>query len=562
VLGAFAAALYGLPLLIGLPLLDPDEGLHAAIAQEMVERGDFIVPRFLGAPFLDKPILFFLAQAMAIRMFGATEFAVRLPGQIFGLLGAVTAGAVGWSVAGRRAGIAAACIHATMVFPLAVSQAAVHDVALVPWTNLAIFCFVQALRRNGRSWPVLAWCGLAGVWLGLAMLTKGLAGVALVGLPIVLLVLLERRLTFTIAAGGVMSVVLGVLIALPWYLAVERVEPGYLRYFFVERHYLGFATTTQMHGARAWWYYFPIIAGGSLPWIVTTAAAWQAPGQRAPSLVKLRRLGWIWLGVDLVFLSAAGSKLATYVLPLFPAVALVTAVTWLRAAGRDDQSPDRLPESPPAGPHARRLDEDVPRGGLVPWIRTQAIAGALILPGAVGACYWLTDIRVGAAAWLAAAGVASVWLAMCLNASRWGVRRHFVTTLAGVVLILVVAYMTLFPAIARAGTARDLAEYFNMHQYLPPRLLIVDERVGSFLFYLSPQLRQRITSDIVDGMPLGNALVQGSGVPGTIIAVPESTVERLKARLELDEVPFEQAGRYRVYEATTLRAARPRAPGA
>src|SRR5204863_5218357 len=71
---------------------DPDEGLHAAISQEMVERGDFVVPRFLGRAFLDKPIMFFWAQAASMRVFGMTTTAARLPGLLFALLGIVTTG--------------------------------------------------------------------------------------------------------------------------------------------------------------------------------------------------------------------------------------------------------------------------------------------------------------------------------------------------------------------------------------------------------------------------------------------------------------------------------------
>ena len=75
-----AAVMFVFPLFVPFPLLDPDEGLHASIAQEMVERGDWITPRFLGQPFFDKPILYFWIQAVSLRLFGSNEAAVRLPG--------------------------------------------------------------------------------------------------------------------------------------------------------------------------------------------------------------------------------------------------------------------------------------------------------------------------------------------------------------------------------------------------------------------------------------------------------------------------------------------------
>ena len=68
-----ALALVAAPLIASAPLFDPDEGLHAAIAQEMIQRRDYVTPTFLGEPFLDKPILFFWTEALSLRLFGTTK---------------------------------------------------------------------------------------------------------------------------------------------------------------------------------------------------------------------------------------------------------------------------------------------------------------------------------------------------------------------------------------------------------------------------------------------------------------------------------------------------------
>src|SRR5919199_5006151 len=88
-------ALCVVPIVRPADLIDPDEGLHAAISQEMVATGDYVTPRFLGEPFLDKPILFFWAQALSLRAFGINEVAVRGPPLVFGLLGMLTVAALG-----------------------------------------------------------------------------------------------------------------------------------------------------------------------------------------------------------------------------------------------------------------------------------------------------------------------------------------------------------------------------------------------------------------------------------------------------------------------------------
>ena len=134
--GLVALTAFGLicPLLAAprIPLVDPDEGLHASIAQEMVEGGDWIVPRQLQQPFVDKPILYFWAIAGSLAMFGNSEAAVRLPGLLFGALGTLTTAALAWRMLGRRTGLLAGVFYASMVLPLALVQVPAHDVAFGP----------------------------------------------------------------------------------------------------------------------------------------------------------------------------------------------------------------------------------------------------------------------------------------------------------------------------------------------------------------------------------------------------------------------------------------------
>ncbi len=532
-----ALAIFGVPLLLGLPLIDPDEGLHAAIAQEMVERGNYVVPTFLGVPFLDKPILFFLAQAASIALFGATEFAVRLPGQAFGLLGAITTGLLAATLAGRQAGLVAGAIYATLAFPMVLAQAAVHDIALVPWTTLALASFLVAMRGRADVRAVFGWCALAGVSLGLAVLTKGLTGLALVGLPVVALAALERKLTLRLILGGAAAVAVALAVGLPWYLAVERAQPGFLHYFFVERHLLGYATTTQMHGHREWWYYVPVLLAGSVPWIMTAPGAVPRHTDTRHALRSLARVGVVWLIVDLVFLSVAGSKLATYLLPLFPAVAIMVAAAWLGVPWRDRQAP--------APAFARLL-------GL------HGFAGAVLPLAACAWASWLTGVTVPRVAWVVAAVVSAGWMALAWLAPRWPLRRTFAASLAGMALILLGAYATLFPTAAAESSARDLAAHFNRRGELPPRLWIVDERIGSFVFYLDPPLRASLSPDRVDGVSLPRALIDGIGVPGTMVALPSRPFTKLSQRVDIETLTYEEAGRYRLFQAADLRHAQPR----
>jgi len=522
--------LYVWPLTLDVPLTDPDEGLHAAIAREMIDSGDWVAPRMLGEPFRDKPPLYFWALAASLDVWGTREAAVRLPGLLFGLLGALTTAWLAGALAGRRVAVIAGACYATMLLPLAIAQAGVYDGALVPWTNLALLALWRLAVQPGAPGRA-GWVLVAGVLVGLAMLTKGLVGVALIGLPFAVWLVIERRLTAALVAAGAIALVVGAAVAWPWYAAMEAADPGYLHYFFVERHLMGFATTTQAHGQRAWWYYFPILAGGGLPWIL--ALPFATPRRLGARWDSGTRLLWIWLLADVLALSVARSKLVTYVLPALPAVAILAGIVWngwLDDAGRPD------------APRRRGLlvAHGVLLAALVPIAAIVADARFGLAPGAV-----------------AAAGGVLALVAVALALSRWmhGRRRLALGWLLATVAIFFVTVMAgLFPAVARDLSARDLARALNRQVALPPQVWVVDERIGSVVFYLAPGLRRGLAPGRFENVGYGTVLARLASAPaGILVAIDGREADRLVRGPAGDAVPYEAAGRYRLYRVGDLR---------
>ncbi len=176
------------------------------------------------------------------------------------------------------------------------------------------------MRARPRRCRALAgWTLVAGIAIGLSALGKGLTGVGLAGVGVAGWLVATRALSWRLVAVGAASLAIGAAVAWPWYAAMERAVPGYLHYFFAERHLAGFADDTQRHAGRPIWYYVPILLAGTLPWGV---ALWR----RVRAMSDGERLLWAWLIADVVVLSLAGSKLATYLLPALPAVAALAAV--------------------------------------------------------------------------------------------------------------------------------------------------------------------------------------------------------------------------------------------
>ncbi|MCE5266584.1 MAG: glycosyltransferase family 39 protein [Planctomycetaceae bacterium] len=547
---AVALVIFVLPLGIGFPLLDPDEGLHAEIAREMAETGDWVTPRFLGKPFFDKPVLYFWAQAASLRVFGMSEAAVRLPGLMFGLLGAVTTGLLATRMIGRRAGLIGGTFYATTILPTALAQAASHDVALVPWINLSVLLLWESHRA--ANWRAVAGCILgAGFFIGLSLLAKGLEGAAVVGVAYGGWLIVTRRIDWRVLVRGLGVLLLAAMVAAPWYLAMERRHPGYLDYFFVNRHLLGFATATQPHANQPWWYYVPILLGGGLPWIGYLPGVWgKMRGKKVTLTSPLSPLLLLWCwGIGWpVVMTLARSKLATYVWPAFPPLAILAAFAWTRMV-------------------EGRLSEPARRAFARTFVGS-CWSGPILLPVTVAVVQRLFGVPFSWQVWVAT-GVAAVlapgplvsWH-MARKADGGGAALHLTqptitrttfwreVTVAGAALSLalqfLVAMTMVLPPVAECFSARELAAHFNREGRLPPRLWLAEQRLASLAFYLEGPLRAELKSDRI--RPL-KADRQERIEAGDVVAVPRADRYHAIPRIDFSDASCEELQRYRLYTA-------------
>ena len=528
IFAAVAFALLLTPLVASAPLFDPDEGLHAAIAQEMLRRGDYVTPTFLGEPFLDKPILFFWAEAASLRVLGEHETAVRVPPLLFGLAGMLAVALLGRALFGEAAGLVSGIVYGTMVLPFGVSQVAVHDVGLVPFMCVAAWCLTRVAAVNPPSARTrLGLAVLAGVCLGLSILTKGLVGVVFVGIFGTCLAAARLPALARLAIALTIAVVVAALVAAPWYFAMERAHPGYLHYYFVERHLQGYLTATQRHAGRPFWYYVPIVLGGAVPWALYLPGAVRSAGAH-----PLRLVLWGWFVVGLVFLSLGESKLVTYALPVFPALALILG-EFVHASS------------------VRAPGDDVFRATIVAHVLVLAVlpAAAIIAlqsrGGSVPTLVWLLagvfsllTLDAGRRAWRAAGGIDRVsWLGQASICSA-------------------IAMMAALPYAAMWMTSRDLAATLNAGGALPPRVSVLDERIGSLVFYLDPALRAEASRERLDESTFPEAIARVRHDPeDAVVAVRNNQLPQFNRLFPSPPAPDARAGTFTVFRIGTLRTA-------
>ena len=174
-----------------------------------------------------------------------------------------------WATTRRRAGAAIAnatvLVLATMPFFFAAAHFANLDMPVAACIALTIvFAADAALAlRDGAPWRrtlVLAWACAA-----LGVLAKGLIGIVLPGLVLVLWLLALRQARTILRLVSPLGVAVFLLIAAPWFIVVQERYPGFARYFFVYQHFERF-TAGGFNNPQPWWFYPVVLCGLALPW--------------------------------------------------------------------------------------------------------------------------------------------------------------------------------------------------------------------------------------------------------------------------------------------------------
>lgn len=305
------------------PMWDIDEGKHATTSKEMVLTGDWITPRYNGENFYDKPILYNWLAALAFVTLGINEFAARLPAALLGLGCVLVTYFLGRRMFGVLGGFFGAVVLATSGEYIVLSRVVVHDICLVFFMTLALFLFYAGYtdaRRRVVYFPLMYAAG------GGAVLAKGPLGLLLPAIIIGLYLVSRRRLEFLKEMRIGWGILIFLAVAAPWYLMISLKNPDYAAYFFLQKNVASFlgSSTVKMKHVEPFYYHFGTLVSGFLPWSVFLPfACYRAVRGRFRAVENGTALLLIWLCTVFVFFSLAKSKLPTYILPLFPAAALL-----------------------------------------------------------------------------------------------------------------------------------------------------------------------------------------------------------------------------------------------
>jgi len=307
-------------------LIDPDEGRYAEIPREMVATGDWLTPRLNGFKYFEKPALQYWATAAGYSLFGESNTTARLWPALTGFLGALWAGYLGLRLYGRRAGFYAFIICVSGLLYVGIGHMLSLDMAVSVFVAIGIgsLALAQSHRDDParvRRWMLLGWASLA-----LAMLTKGLIALVLPAGAVLFYSVWQRDWVLWKHLHIIKGLLVFLLLAAPWFIAVSIANPEFAAFFFIHEHFARYTSEVHERGAP-WWYFVPVFIAGVLPWTaVTLRSLYQPLAQAATRTVTgfdAERLLLVFTVFVVVFFSLGQSKLASYILPVMPLVAVL-----------------------------------------------------------------------------------------------------------------------------------------------------------------------------------------------------------------------------------------------
>jgi 4-amino-4-deoxy-L-arabinose transferase-like glycosyltransferase len=394
-------------------LFNTDEGRYAEISREMIASGDWLTPRLDGLKYFEKPPLQYWATAAAFDAFGQSAWSARLWTALTGFLGVLFTAYAAARLFGAQAGRAAGLILGGSLMWVFMGHASSLDMGVSFFLSLAVGAFALAQRDGAppgsrQRWMLFGWAACA-----LAMLSKGLIGIVLPAGAVAVYVLWQRdwRLLARLELGAGLALFL--VVAAPWFILVSLKNHEFARFFFIHEHFERFLN--KSHGRfQPWWYFVPLLALGLVPWTLALPGALASAARSRPLLAfQPQRFLLAWSVLVFVFFSISDSKLFGYILPIFPALAMLLgdwlprvgsrALAWLCAAAALGGA--ALAALTPLA--TQRLSGSLPPELVVGFARWMTVAAVAIVAAGVIAAVSALRVRKGAAiAWLAAGGLA------------------------------------------------------------------------------------------------------------------------------------------------------------
>ncbi|MBS1637964.1 MAG: glycosyltransferase family 39 protein [Bacteroidetes bacterium] len=307
---ALVAALLFIPFIGNIPLFDWDEINFAECAREMVVTDNYSEVQLYFQPFWEKPPLFIWLQAICMNLFGISEFSARLPDALCGVVTLLALYHCGKKLNDRRFGLIWAFVYACTLLPHLYFKSGIID----PWFNLFIFLSIYELIRhtnNPAGTHGYRTAALAGVFLGLALLTKGPAAVLITGLTVGIFFLLSRFRKMTSLKFVAVFALTFLVVGFSWFMTEALKGNTHIIREFIDYQVRLFKTEDSDHGGP-FLYHFVVLLVGCFPSSLFLILAHKRSATDTPFQKHTKRWMLCLFWVVLLLFSIVKTKIVHY----------------------------------------------------------------------------------------------------------------------------------------------------------------------------------------------------------------------------------------------------------
>ncbi|MBZ5568616.1 MAG: glycosyltransferase family 39 protein [Acidobacteriia bacterium] len=333
-------------------LLDDADASHALVSREMLQRGDYVVMFLNGVRYLQKAPIHYWLVALDYKIFGPTEFAVRLPVALAMIGLTLMAFAFARHFFSDRAGLYAGLATATSLGMFMFTRIMIPEAIYALEFTAIFYLFLRAWTHDtGRLPPHFYYWGVA-VLTACAVLTRGLIGVLFPVGTIVAFIILTRGWSRWRELHLLSSMLIFLAVAVPWHVIAEWRAPGFLWSYFINEHFkraLGTrwppdydATPLPIWWAAhlAWFFPWSLFLPLAIKRFPPPRTWWK---HRSTAAVDARLLLFVWFGVVFAFFSlVVGSRMEYYAFGGWPAITILLGLGIARAEEQRDPWLPRL----------------------------------------------------------------------------------------------------------------------------------------------------------------------------------------------------------------------------
>jgi 4-amino-4-deoxy-L-arabinose transferase-like glycosyltransferase len=321
-------------------LVGADEPRYAQVAREMMQRHEWVTPTLWGKPWLEKPPLYYWMTGIAYKAAGGVhDWAARLPSVVLTTL--MVFFVYFWVRRFYRGmELDAALITAASAMVIGFSRGASMDMPLTATLTMAMLSWFAWYTQRKRVWLLPFY-----FFLALATLAKGPVAVFLAAVIIAIFVALRREWKLLLGSLWPPGVLLFLVVALPWYIAVQRANPDFVHQFIFQQNLARYTSDLYRH-SQPFWYFLPVVLLGLVPWVAFVIAAvvdavrdWRSSVEQPPGDADLQIFLAIWFLFPVIFFSFSRSKLPGYILPCIPAATILLADFIRRREEEEDKPP-------------------------------------------------------------------------------------------------------------------------------------------------------------------------------------------------------------------------------